>query len=61
MYTVHALYELEPEWRVGFYDTQEEAEEVAADVFEEYLDEVAGVVVRDRWGEVVWRVGDGDE
>jgi hypothetical protein len=57
MYTVHAVYELEPEWRVGFYDTQEEAEEVATDVFEEYDDEVDRVEVRDRWGEVVMVVG----
>lgn len=57
MYTVHATYELDPEWRVGFYETQEEAEEVASEVLEEYDDEVATVEVRDRWGEVVWSGG----
>lgn len=59
MYRVVAVYEAEPEYVFGFYETQEEAEEVAHDVFEEYSDEVSHVEVRDKWSEVVARVGIG--
>jgi predicted RNase H-like HicB family nuclease len=59
MYSVYAVYTEDPEWCVGRYETQEEAEEVAQDVLEEYSDEVDHVEVRDKWSEVVARVGIG--
>lgn len=57
MYRVVAVYESEPEYIFGFYETQAEAEQVASRVFEEYSDEVSHVEVRDRWQEVVSQVG----
>jgi len=57
MYKVVAVYESDPEYIFGFYETQEEAEDVAREVLEEYGDEVSHVEVRDRWQEVVARVG----
>jgi len=56
MYRVYGVSASEPETDYGFYETREEAEAVAEEIILEYADELDDVEVRDRFGEVVWRV-----